>query len=69
MAACVFRLLAVFRAEGRCADSDPAGGTNDDLSARIHNRLAPGPLILLGEQLGLRTPTDNEIERVPVPRR
>ena len=45
------------------------GRQHDDLSARIHNRLAPGPLILLGEQLGLRTPTDNEIERVPVPRR
>ena len=41
----------------------------NDLSGRIENRRAPGPLGLLGEQLGLRTPTDNEIERVPVPRR
>lgn len=39
-----------------------------DLSARIANRLAPGTLTLVGEQLGLRTPTDNEIERVLVPR-
>lgn len=41
----------------------------NDLSGRIENRRAPGPLGLLGEQLGLRTATDNEIERVPVPRR
>lgn len=39
-----------------------------DLSSRINTRLAPGPLSLLGEQLGLRIPTDNEIERVLVPR-
>src|SRR5690606_9683735 len=39
-----------------------------DLSARINNKLAPGPLSQLGESLGLRTPTDNEIERVQVPR-
>ena len=42
---------------------------NTDLSARIANRQAPGALTVLGEQLGLRTPTDNEIERVMVPRR
>jgi hypothetical protein len=40
-----------------------------DLSGRVNDRLAPGPLSRLGEQLGLRIPTDNEIERVPVPRR
>lgn len=39
-----------------------------DFSARINNKLAPGPLSQLGESLGLRTPTDNEIERVQVPR-
>lgn len=41
----------------------------NDLSTQISNRRAPGPLSALGESLGLRTPTDNEIERVQVPRR
>jgi hypothetical protein len=40
----------------------------NDLSSRIAIRQAPGALMLVAEQLGLRTPTDNEIERVPVPR-
>lgn len=40
----------------------------NDLSARIAIRQAPGALLLLGEELGLRTPTDDEIERVLVPR-
>lgn len=39
-----------------------------ELSARIANQRAPGPLSQLGESLGLRIPTDNEIERVQVPR-
>ncbi len=39
-----------------------------ELSARIANFRAPGPLSRLGESLGLRTPSDNEIERVQVPR-
>jgi hypothetical protein len=40
-----------------------------DLHGRVANRLAPGELSALGESLGLRTPTDNEIERIQVPRR
>lgn len=40
-----------------------------DLLARRSTRLAPGSLMRVGERLGLRTPTDNEIERVLVPRR
>ena len=40
----------------------------NDLNSRIAVRRAPGPLSLVGEQLGLRIPTDNEIERVLVPR-
>lgn len=39
-----------------------------ELSSRINNRLAPGALTQVGEQLGLRTPADNEIERVRVSR-
>jgi hypothetical protein len=39
-----------------------------DVTARIENRQSPGALMRLGEELGLRTPTDDEIERVLVPR-
>lgn len=42
---------------------------HSDLSAEIANFLAPGQLTRLGESLGLQTPTDNQIERVPVARR
>lgn len=38
-----------------------------ELSAEIETTLSPGRLTLLGERLGLRTPTDTEIEQVPVP--
>ncbi len=39
-----------------------------ELSGEITNRTSPGTLGRIGEELGLRTPTDNEIERVMVPR-
>ena len=41
---------------------------HNQLVVRIETRLAPGALSLTGEELGLRSLTDNEIERVPVPR-
>jgi hypothetical protein len=40
----------------------------NDLSGRIAVRTSPGALGVLGESLGLRFATDNEIERVPVAR-
>lgn len=42
---------------------------HSDLLAEINNFQAPGHLTRLGESLGLQTPTDNQIERVPVARR
>lgn len=41
---------------------------HNELSGRVNMRSAPGALSLVGESLGLRSPTDNEIERVLVPR-
>jgi len=40
-----------------------------EASAENAIRLAPGALSRVGEGLGLRIPTDSEIERVLVPRR
>ncbi len=38
-----------------------------ELSADIQTRESPGALVQLGLRLGLRTPTDTEIEQVSVP--
>jgi hypothetical protein len=45
------------------------GRQSNDLSTRLANRQAPGALSVVGERLGLKAPTDNEIERILVPRR
>jgi hypothetical protein len=38
------------------------------LQSEINTRLAPGELSRIGTALGLRVPTDSEIEQVGVPR-
>jgi hypothetical protein len=40
---------------------------HDELLADINNRVTAGELTALGERLGLRIPTDTEIELVRVP--
>jgi hypothetical protein len=39
-----------------------------EVQADINNRTSPGQLRRVGERLGLRIPTDSEIEQVGVPR-
>lgn len=63
---------AAFQATKRIAAlSESLQVTNRQLvevSTDIVNRTAPGELGRVGERLGLRIPTDSEIEQVRVPR-
>jgi hypothetical protein len=45
------------------------GRQHYDLTSRLVIRRTPAALSVVGERLGLKAPTDNEIERIQVPRR
>lgn len=66
-----FRDRSAFRAQERYdvlgESLQVVSRQHDQFSAEIADRLASGPLTALGERLGLRSPSDTEIETVPVP--